>query len=85
MSKKTVFKFRVHTGQWDAHGEKCLLIVGGGLKPDGKNRVWLTKPNGEKLFSVHRSQVEPVSNDEAHKSIVREFELAKKLESAPRN
>jgi len=70
-----IYRFRIHTGQYDSDGEQCILWMGGGLIPDGAEHVWLTTPDGKKVLRAERAKVEPVSKTEVVESMVREAEI----------
>lgn len=86
MSKKPqIYRFRVHLGTWDEHGENCLMCIGGRLIPDGPRHVWLTSPRGEKVLRVERTKIEPLSVDEAVESFMREAKIQKEIKQSKHN
>lgn len=75
---KQVFKFRIHTGQYDSDGELCVFWIGGRLIPDGPNHAWVTTPKGEKVLRCERKHIESVDNQEITASLKRERILAER-------
>ena len=75
---KTLFYFTVQTGQSDEDGEISMLFCGGPIKPSDKpNRVWLTRPTGEKLLEVDRDKVHPLTKEQYEKYWIDEVKLQK--------
>jgi hypothetical protein len=87
MSKPITYKFRVHTGQFNADGEICMMFCGGRLVPDDKEKdsVWLTTPKGEKVFLVKKSMVDPVDNREMAEALLDEAEIIRRSKNAHNN
>lgn len=84
---KPIYHFRVRLGLFDSDGENCLLWIGGRLIPDKKDprTVWLTTPDGKKVFQALRSSVEPLSIQEAEETIVNEAMLKQAHRKSPQN
>ncbi len=82
---KGIFKFRIHTGQYDSDGEICLFWIGSGLVPDGPDHVWMTTPAGENVLRVEKSKVEPVDDKEIAENLMHEAKLIRKRTNSPLN
>jgi hypothetical protein len=75
VSNKPVYYFEVATGEIDEHGEIAFTWIGGRLIPDGLDMVWLTKPDGQKVFRVPKSKVSPSSKTQLAEAMLREIKL----------
>lgn len=82
---KQIFKFRIHTGQYDSDGELCLFWIGGRLVPDGADHVWVTTPNGDKILRCEKKDVEPVDDQEISKSLLIERDIVNRHRKSTQN
>ncbi len=71
---KTVFYYLVK----DAETGISMTIIGGPLKPSANpEHVWITRPDGERLFEVKRSCIRPSSREELAQRILADARAAK--------
>lgn len=82
MSK--IHYYRVQTGEWDQHGEKCLLFMGGKAKTKGGITI-LVSPKGDEVFSAETKKISKLTRREVEESVRNEIRLAKETKAGPKN